>query len=188
MTPWFFGYGSLVNTATHDYPNGTPATATGWRRAWVQTKDRPVAILTAVASEHSKIQGLVAEVPRGDWAALDLREAAYDRLPATENVAPRPGLDAETAIYAVPHRDWIHYQSRAPIVLSYLDVVIQGYLRVFGEPGVAHFIATTDGWDAPVLDDRANPRYPRAQVLTPAELARVDALLVDVGSTVMTSL
>ena len=48
-----------------------------------------------------------------------------------------------------------------PIALSYLDVVVQGYLAEFGEAGVARFFETTDGWDAPVLNDRDAPIYRR---------------------------
>ena len=44
----------------------------------------------------------------------------------------------------------------------------------FGEAGVARFFATTDGWDTPILDDRAAPLYPRHQLLTPAERALTD--------------
>ena len=32
MHPRFFGYGSLVNRDTHDYPNAVRATLSGWRR------------------------------------------------------------------------------------------------------------------------------------------------------------
>ncbi len=31
--PYFFGYSSLVNLATHDFPDPRPATLRGWRRA-----------------------------------------------------------------------------------------------------------------------------------------------------------
>ena len=45
------------------------------------------------------------------------------------------------------------------------------------------FFATTDGWDAPILDDRADPIYPRHQVLKPLETDLVEhhlgALRVD---------
>ena len=51
---------------------------------------------------------------------------------------------------------------------------MQGYLRVHGEEGVGQFFDTTDGWDMPILDDRAAPLYPRHQVLTAAETALVD--------------
>lgn len=48
------------------------------------------------------------------------------------------------------------------VLLSYLDVVVQGYFREFGRKGVVHFFEMTEGWHAPVLNDRANPIYPCA--------------------------
>ena len=71
------------------------------------------------------------------------------------------------------------------MLLSYVDVVVQGYLREFGEDGVAQFFATTDGWDAPILDDRADPVYPRHQALTAKERAFTDRHLADVGATLV---
>ena len=44
----------------------------------------------------------------------------------------------------------------------------------------AAFFDTTDGWDTPVLDDRAAPLYPRAQTLTRQERGLTDALLAQV--------
>ena len=46
MTPSFFGYGSLVNRATHDYPGAQPAQLHGWRRVWVRTDLRDVVFLS----------------------------------------------------------------------------------------------------------------------------------------------
>jgi hypothetical protein len=58
-------------------------------------------------------------------------------------------------------------------------VVVQGYLREFGEAGVKRFFDTTDGWEAPVLNDRADPVYPRHRVLTADERTLVDDLLAE---------
>lgn len=71
-----------------------------------------------------------------------------------------------------------------PVLLNYLDVVVQGYLREYGAEGVARFFATTAGWDAPLLDDRASPIYPRHQRLAPAERALVDDALGQLGVTI----
>jgi hypothetical protein len=75
-----------------------------------------------------------------------------------------------------------------PVLLSYLDVVVQGYVRAFGLAGVQHFFDTTDGWEAPILNDRTEPRYPRHQQLKPEErelvdmhLARIEARLINPG-------
>jgi hypothetical protein len=60
------------------------------------------------------------------------------------------------------------------ILLSYLDVVVQGFFREYGAEGVQRFFDTTDGWEVPVLNDRGNPRYPRHRTLTAEETALVD--------------
>lgn len=173
--PSFFGYGSLVNLATHDYADPAPAQLQGWRRVWRGTQLREVAYLSVVADQSTTLHGVIAGVPDGDWAALDAREAAYQRHDVSRLVDhPRA-----TAVYQV-RPEHIAPQGAHPILLSYLDVVVQGYLRMFGEEGVTHFFATTDGWNAPILDDRAAPIYPRHQRLTPAERALVDDHLATV--------
>ncbi|MEP4979369.1 gamma-glutamylcyclotransferase family protein [Ascidiaceihabitans sp.] len=170
--PHFFGYGSLVNTNTHSYPHARPATLHGWRRAWVRTDLRDIVFLTGVPAPGHSIAGLIAAVPNNDWAALDLRESGYARVPATDAVtvdrAPH-----DIAVYAVPPED-MRSGGDHRILLSYLDVVVQGYLRVFGTQGVADFFDTTDGWSTPILNDRASPLYPRAQSLNASETALVD--------------
>jgi len=176
--PCVFGYGSLVNRATHGYAPARTARLAGWRRAWRYTAHRGGPFLTAVASPTDTIDGLIAAIPGGDWAALDLRETGYERLPT-----PLPGV----MVYAVPESGPIDPADRDPIVLSYVDVVFQGYLREFGPRGLDAFVATTDGWHIPILNDRAAPVYPRHQHLTPAETARTDAILRDLGAQVITA-
>ena len=169
--PRFFGYGSLVNRRTHGYPDPRPLTVRGWRRAWRHTALRPVAFLTAVPSPGARIDGLTAAVPLADWAALDEREGAYRRAALPEG----------PAIYHIPEGLHGVPTERHPILLSYVDVVVQGYRAEFGERGVAAFFETTDGWGAPIRDDRAAPEYPRAQVLERAETALVDRWLARVA-------
>lgn len=175
--PFFFGYGSLVNRSTHAFQAAHPARVSGWRRIWRHTDLRPVAYLTAVPDTSCEIDGLIAEVPAGDWAALDAREHAYDRLSVTDHVRHPVEHPVNVALYSVP--DGKHGQAtRAhPILLSYIDVVVQGYLREYGEDGAAQFFATTAGWDAPILNDRHAPRYPRHQRLSEDERIFVDEAL-----------
>ena len=172
--PYFFGYGSLVNRATHDFPNPRQAQLSGWRRVWRHTDLRPVAFLTVVRDTDTEIDGLIAHVPHDDWVALDQREWAYDRIPATQAVGHALTHDIEIAVYAVPGHKHGRPSTHHPILLSYIDVVVQGYLREFGSNGAERFFATTDGWDAPVLNDRAAARYPRHQQLTQEETTFVD--------------
>lgn len=173
MIPYFFGYGSLVNAHTHEYPDVRPAKLNGWRRAWVRTAAREVVFLTAVHDPNSSIQGVIAAVPNQNWDALDVREYGYARHPSngavTHDLSPSP----EIAHYAIPP-EAIEATGNHVILLSYLDVVVQGFLHLYQEPGVQAFFDTTSGWDVPVVNDRAAPVYPRHQTLSSAETDLVD--------------
>lgn len=173
MNPYFFGYGSLVNRDTHNYPDTRHARLRGWRRIWVCTAQRDIVFLTVRPDPHCAIDGLIAAVPDADWAALDKREAGYDRLHSGTAILHDLTPPPQIAHYTIP-------QSRAQqmdnhtILLSYLDVVVQGYYREFGAEGVSAFFDTTDGWHTPIINDRAAPIYPRHQLLTPSERTLVD--------------
>lgn len=171
--PYFFGYGSLVNTKSHDYPDPRPATLNGWRRAWVATPRYGVVLLSGVPAPGHSIQGLIAAVPGADWAALDAREGGYARLPASEHVNHALPLTPDIAVYAV-EPEHVRENDSHIILLSYLDVVVQGFDEVYGEDGVQHFFDTTDNWHTTILDDRAEPVYPRHQKLTRRQTDLVD--------------
>ena len=177
--PYFFGYGSLVNRATHAYPNAARAQATGWARIWQATAIRQIAYLSVIAAPGVVIDGLIAEVPGGDWAALDQREHAYDRHDLRDVAHDHPTAGRIMIYQVAPCH--IAPEGSHPILLSYLDTVVQGFVREFGEAGAARFFETTRGWDAGIYNDRAAPLYPRAQVTTARERAIVDAALRDLG-------
>lgn len=166
-----------MNRATHVFAEAHPAQLRGWRRVWRHTELRPVAFLTVVPDPASTIDGLIAAVPGADWPALDEREAAYARVPAHHQVNHPLPHRPEIAVYSIPEGAHGSPSAAHPILLSYLDVVVQGYSREFGPEGVARFFDTTHGWDAPILDDRAAPRYPRHQPLSATERALSDAHL-----------
>jgi len=184
MTPHFFGFGSLVNTATHIYGNTRPARLEGWRRTWVQTPDRTLAFLSVRPAPGHVIEGLLAAVPNGDWAALDERETGYARVDVTPQVAHDMMPAPQISLYQVPE-DTHDRNAGQAILMSYLDVVLRGYTQVFGEGGAKAFMATTDGWETPILDDRATPRYPRHQEITSGERAFHDGLIAEVGTRVL---
>jgi hypothetical protein len=173
LTPYFFGYGSLVNRQTHIYPDAHPAKLKGWRRAWVRTELRDLVFLSVVEDADAQIDGLIAAVPNADWAALDERETGYARLSSGNAVSHPLSARTEIAHYAVPPEE-TGVAGDHKILLSYLDVVVQGFLHEFGEDGVQGFFDTTSGWETPVLNDRAAPQYPRHQVLSTVETALVD--------------
>ena len=105
--PYFFGYGSLVNTATHDFPDPQPARLRGWRRAWRHTDLRPIAFLTAIPDEACEIDGLIereAYKPwfmhrTGHWLGMDVHDVglyaldgAHRRLEPGMVTTVEPGL------------------------------------------------------------------------------------------------
>jgi hypothetical protein len=168
----FFGYGSLVNRATHTHTLAVPARLRGWRRIWRHGFARNLAYLSAAPDPDGEIAGLIAAVTANEWADLDQREAAYRRLPLDqENLSPMPDWAAKVHVYSIDAAP--KASQRQPILLSYLDVVLQGYLREFGPEGPADFCASTSDW-GPILDDRSAPLYPRHQRLGRSELGLVD--------------
>lgn len=170
---FIFGYGSLVNRATHGYGEPTAARLTGWKRIWRHTELRPLAYLTVEPDAATAIDGLIVQVAHDD-AELGAREHAYDRSDVTPQVRHARPEALRIHVFAIAEGRHGRPTEAHPVLLSYIDTVAQGFLREYGTAGVAHFFATTDGWDAPVLDDRAAPVYSRAQRLTAEETAMVD--------------
>ena len=172
----FFGYGSLVNVATHDYPNTRRATVQGWQRHWVPSNRRDVAFLSVRPASDSAISGLIADVAPLSWGDLDQREQAYTRRHLTAQEYPHSGTQRIQIYRANP--DFIApHAAEKHVLLSYLDCVVQGFLREFGEEGVNDFFKTTTGWEVKIRDDRHNPIYPRAQILSSAETSLTDAYI-----------
>lgn len=173
---YFFGYGSLVNRATHNYQNSHPATLRGWRRQWCHIAPFPRAILSVTPDAEGHIEGLIAGGSDIDWEALDIREQAYDRASATDTVRHTLDHTPDVILYTIPDEKHPAASSPQPILLSYIDVVTQGYLQVFGTAAAADFFTTTTGW-GPILNDRENPIYPRHQRLSGYERGFIDEQL-----------
>ncbi|MBO6882126.1 MAG: gamma-glutamylcyclotransferase [Marivita sp.] len=174
----FFGYGSLVNRNTHSFTPIHASQIAGWRRIWQRAPNRPAAFLSVIVDSDSVIDGVIAPVPNHDWVALDAREFSYARLAVTDAVRHAATDVRDISIYAIPPGDAAPPDKDHPILLSYVDAVLQGYLREFGEAGAERFCTTTEGWDTPVRNDRADPIYPRAQRLTQLEQTFVDDMLL----------
>lgn len=182
MAGWVFGYGSLVHPDAHRGREVRPARLRGWRREWCQTSLRAVPYLSVRKAPGETVLGLMTAVAPGDWAALDRREHAYDRHPVDPEHDTATALPA-AQVYSVADEHRVAGPP-GPILMSYLDVVVQGYRMAYGTAGVASFFATTDGWRRPILDDRAAPRYPRAVRLPRADQRLVDRHLAALSVTV----
>lgn len=181
MTITYFGYGSLVNVDTIPAnAEVTPGKLTGWLREWRvcgQGEDgQGRCALTVRREEGAEIWGVMAREPRTRLADLELREQRYVKVESVGvafrcEALQQPGPEDLFLFQAAPeHLRWgcdIH-----PILQSYLDCVLAGFFRTWGEQGIDHFLNTTDGWHVPVLQDRGRPHYPRKVSLDP-ELAEL---------------
>jgi glutathione-specific gamma-glutamylcyclotransferase len=185
-----FGYGSLVNLATLA-PDvlAVPVRLTGWRRAWRLSGPSSYGrrcTLTVVPDPGCAIDGVLIAQPGDRLRALDKREAEYNRTAVqSEDVEwlaePPVGWPAPFLYVGRPEHtrpgDADH-----PVLLTYLDAVIAGFLRLFGPAGAERFVATTLDWHVPIRDDRADPVYPRAVSLSGRERAYIDGLLAELGT------
>ena len=65
------------------------------------------------------------------------------------------------------------------------DVSQDFHAAVDGNQGTMVIIETTDGWEAPILNDRSEPRYPRHQQLRPDEKEFVDERLRSISARIV---
>jgi glutathione-specific gamma-glutamylcyclotransferase len=182
-----FAYGSLVNSRAR--PSGVhwePGILSGWVRQWmhcVETPQGKVCALTVSPYARVEIAGAVLFQSAHGLAELDERESGYRRVRVPVRLE-RPGpitaeIDCFTYIGDSTHHK--HGSDEYPIWRSYLDCVLAGYFEVGGREAMENFIASTQGWDAPILDDRRMPLYPRAVALT-SDLERgIDDTLAEHG-------
>ncbi|MEL6946722.1 MAG: gamma-glutamylcyclotransferase family protein [Pseudomonadota bacterium] len=194
-----FGYGSLVNLDTlKDAPLATAsARVFGWERRWLRRPPGSVqgpapgqrktnanppdfAFLSAQPTDRARwIDGRILIYPLEHMAALDRREALYDRVELQPDSvrwlddAPLEHRAESLVIYAA--RKAVMAQTQL-ILRSYLDAVLQGYLRTFGQAGLTHFAQTTTPRTMTIFEDRNQPLYPRAIALSKAERHAIDAL------------
>lgn len=165
----FIGFGSLVNTSTHKYQPLASVRVPGWSRAWINNNSYDYAFLSVIPAPQQAIFGLLAAVPDENWAELDTREAGYSRkllTPTDWRFEPgefqgEPDTDLnypDVQMYVHDSGDFA--QPEKPILYSYLETVLFGFYRIFGEKGLENFIDTTTAWTA-IKDDRPSPIYPR---------------------------
>ena len=183
----YFGYGSLVNRETRP-PDEAAACARlrGWHRVWghrvAGSAERATSCSLSVDPDlgaRDGIDGVVVSLPIEALPVLDAREKGYERLtlPATDFDLPE-GLGAdEIHVYRSLPANRLPATPAQPILQTYVDCVLAGYLRVYGEGGLDAFLLSTEGWDGAIENDRAAPRYPRAVDVPGALLARFDRLV-----------
>ncbi|MFC5585907.1 gamma-glutamylcyclotransferase family protein [Nitratireductor kimnyeongensis] len=177
----YFGYGSLVNRDTHrtEIVDALPARLRGWRRHWVRRDGESNRALLSVRREPGAVvDGLLVLDRAENLPAVDLREERYKRVSITADELELSGaVPAGCALYVY---EACVFDGAEPleIIQSYLDAVLQGFLREHGRDGVERFVHETDGFDLAVIADRKAPTYPRAVTLRHEEEVYFDALLM----------
>lgn len=177
----YFGYGSLVNRATlrTEIVAAYPARLSGYRRVW---RPRPAhapkfggigpAVLTSEQDEGAAIDGLLVIDRLENLPDVDERENLYRRNVITSGdlafTGAAPDLDFPLFVYERNYQPEEGAEP-SPILRSYLDAVMQGFLVEFGEAGLKRFVTETAGFDLPIHEDRGEPVYPRSVAIAAAE-------------------
>jgi hypothetical protein len=178
----YFGFGSLVNkhTLRTPYVDLVPATLIGWRRHWQAQEnmpDRSVALLSVHRDAETSIAGLLVIDRKENLPAVDKREEGYTRVSLSADdfhCLRKDELPNELYVYVAKG------DNRAPdlpLLQSYLDAVLQGFIEVYGKAAVEEFGKTTDGFSRHILDDRYKPLYPRSIVLSDPQRECIDTML-----------
>ncbi|MCT4656264.1 MAG: gamma-glutamylcyclotransferase [Cohaesibacter sp.] len=191
----YFGYGSLVNDRTRNLESfGLAGRLQGFRRQWrmrskiggnANPAQGGATSLNVIKDADSAIDGLLIFDHKDHLPLVDQRERNYRRI-AFDLAEFETSFDiphgVETYIY-LGEPDYRHWAQEAyPVLQSYCDAVMQGFLEKFGHDGLERFMAESDGWQRPLLQDRGDPLYPRAVVLTQSEKDLFDQLLVNAGA------
>ncbi|WP_367714591.1 gamma-glutamylcyclotransferase [Nitratireductor sp. GISD-1A_MAKvit] len=139
-----------------------------------------LALLSVRRDPDSVIDGLLVIDQAQNLPSVDLREQLYRRVPLVlADLELSGSLPRGCPVY-VYEASMVHPPVRLDIIQSYLDAVLQGFLREFGRGGVERFIAETEGFDARLIADRKKPNYPRSVVLGAEEEVYFDALIAQI--------
>lgn len=175
-----FAYGSLVNRKTwSEVSLKFEGILPGWVRQWrhcIVTSFGKVCVLNVAPKPEKELEGLVLETR--DIAALDRREIGYSQT----KVSVYPHLrdrekTVDCSLYIGDEKHCRRGDREFPVWLSYLDVVLLGYSWWGGRPAIEKFVASTEDWDVPILNDRNLPKYPRSFALSREEEEIVNDIL-----------
>jgi len=183
-----FGYGSLVNpdTLRTSYIGVHRARLKGWGRNWLRRPKEAgdfaplenLALLSASPNaDDTWLDGMIVLDHVSNLPALDEREVLYERVELNANAIDWPD-GPPAGVEGIPLYVYSAGLELADndlsILRSYLDAVLQGYFRAFGEVGITQFLATTHPQGLTILEDRSTPLYPRPIVLDDEECVLID--------------
>ncbi len=153
-------------------------------------------VLSVEQAAGTEIEGMLVTISPDELPALDEREMGYKRLTLpldnftvghcknslTTGIVPQVSKELAQDIsavymYASETQQAFDATEEFPLLQSYVDCVMAGYEAEFGASGLSRFMATTRGWQAPMIKERTEPRYVRSVQLTDSQAARYDRLI-----------
>lgn len=183
---FILGYGSLINGESRAKTGETgavwPVKLSGFQRHWsIMSQEFGMSSVAVVKAQEHFCNGVLVEVPENQLALFDERERGYLRSQVQPSQLSGYGHhELPLGTYWVYHTPQvIPPNQQAPIALSYVDVILSGCLE-HGDEFAQDFLALTQGWSGPLLNDRQNPRYPRVQPELATE--RLNTLLAPVST------
>ncbi|MEO1496928.1 MAG: gamma-glutamylcyclotransferase family protein [Planctomycetota bacterium] len=191
-TDYVLGYGSLIQTESRrrnlgDEAPPLPVRLHGWRRGW-NIRGPGVGFvgtfLGATEEAGATTGGVLVPVAPDEWPDLDRRENGYRRVAIDrsrlEILCADGGSPPDGAtLYVYATEEIAPPHAEAPILQSYVDICLSGCFEIddylgTGRAFAEEFIASTNGWDAPWVNDRV---YPRAAFRTMPAALEIDRLL-----------
>lgn len=171
---FLFGYGSLMSRESRAKTGMTgdaiPVKVRGLQRAWNQVISKAfVTALGATLEVAASCNGVIVPIQQDQLPKFDERESdgGYFRIQLQRDLIDSFGVHLLGGFIWVYITDNPGVPSEQfPLIQSYADVALTGCFE-YGEAFAKEFIITTKGWDNPWLNDRANPRYPRAMKEVP---------------------
>ncbi len=170
MTQYIFGYGSLICKSSRDKTTSSGKAYSvrikGIERSWsLVVKHLGATALGATPNNNSFCNGVIFEVTKKELKEFDKREfeADYSRIKLDKkNIT---FLKRKTVINGHIYTYVANHPSKAskanPLIQSYIDVILTGCLEI-SKDFAKEFITTTKGWSKHWINDRLNPKYPRA--------------------------
>ncbi|WP_394223694.1 gamma-glutamylcyclotransferase [Alteromonas gracilis] len=188
------GYGSLLSKNSRErfsniYTQGIPVTVSGFERAWVtRSLQEKQTYVGAVANARSQLNAQL--IPTQINPALQEREKDYQFVAVnpqdlnfhSHHGDATPWLEERLSAFTFwicETLDCAPASEEYPVHQTYIDTCIAGCLEHGGKEEAERFVAHTSLWDHPRVNDRANPKYPRAALVESDVSNDIDKLLAD---------
>ncbi len=164
---YIFGYGSLISADSRDRTAPSAewlaVTVKGFQRSWADLGGhcQKMCSVAVMESKQDTTNGVIFEIDQEDLSAFDEREKGYHRVPIDPaNIKVIDGKLKDYTVWVYTVDSMILPHQNAPIAQSYLDVILDGAIRISVDFAQS-FIDTTTGWNQHWINDREQPRYLR---------------------------